>query len=300
MSQYGVGLNVELKAIINQFKLHIAKQTGKVTVRNLRQIFNNFDANRNYKLEPEEFEKALGAFGFFLKKYQYQAIFNAFDQNKDGAIDYNEFLSALREPLSERRLKLVLKVYDQLDTNNNGFVDTEDIQKNYDVSHNEEFQKGKKSAEDIKHEFISNFNINQQGKIDKREFIAYYEDLSVAIPSDNYFVEVIKNTWGVNEDVESNISEQEVKNIIKIIRFKLIQSTNGMHDEFLLRRLFESFDTNKSGCLSIDELYAMTIKLEIPIHKKYLAPLMKKFDRNNSGYVDFDEFSYFVTYDPYP
>lgn len=73
-----------------------------------------------------------------------------------------------------------------------------------------------------------------------------------------------------------------------------------MHDEFLLRRLFDSFDINKSGCLNIDELYAMTIKLEIPIHKKYLHPLLKKFDRNNSGYVEFDEFSYFITYDPYP
>lgn len=44
----------------------------------------------------------------------------------------------------------------------------------------------------------------------------------------------------------------------------------------------------------------MTIKLEVPIHKKYLSALFKKFDRDGSGYIEFDEFLYFLTYNPYP
>lgn len=46
--------------------------------------------------------------------------------------------------------------------------------------------------------------------------------------------------------------------------------TSGAHDEFLLRKVFKEFDKNNSGYLTIDELFAITIKLEIPIQKKYL------------------------------
>ncbi len=44
----------------------------------------------------------------------------------------------------------------------------------------------------------------------------------------------------------------------------------GAHEEFLMKKIFNDFDTNKSGNLTLDELYAMTIKLEVPIHKKFL------------------------------
>lgn len=76
--------------------------------------------------------------------------------------------------------------------------------------------------------------------------------------------------------------------------------TQGISDEFLLKKIFIEFDSNKNGYLSLEELYAMTIKLEVPIHKKYLSALFKKFDRNDSGFIEFDEFLYFLTYDPYP
>ena len=58
--------------------------------------------------------------------------------------------------------------------------------------------------------------------------------------------------------------------IMKAIREKLIQKTNGDHDELLLRELFSEFDLNKSGVLCINELYAMLLQLEIPVHHKYL------------------------------
>lgn len=55
--------------------------------------------------------------------------------------------------------------------------------------------------------------------------------------------------------------------------------TNGTHEDFLLRNIFKEFDVNNkyfiyhnyiSGTLNIDELYALTIKLECPISRNYL------------------------------
>lgn len=39
-----------------------------------------------------------------------------YDVNGDGSLSYEEFINGLREPLSDRRLKLVKKVYSSLGT----------------------------------------------------------------------------------------------------------------------------------------------------------------------------------------
>lgn len=76
--------------------------------------------------------------------------------------------------------------------------------------------------------------------------------------------------------------------------------TKGANEEFLLRKLFKEFDINKSGFLSLDEMQAMLIKLEIPVSKRYLNAVFSKLDRNRSGVIEFDEFVYYIVNDPYP
>jgi len=84
------------------------------------------------------------------------------------------------------------------------------------------------------------------------------------------------------------------------LRFKLIQLSKGSQDEYLLRKIFKEFDMNKNGFMTIDELNAMMIRLEIPIHGSHLASVFQVIDRNRSGYIEFEEFAYFIVNDPYP
>ncbi len=51
MSLYGVGLNVQVKRIINDFKLYVSKQKGGVSIRNLKKVFHEYDKNGNGKLD---------------------------------------------------------------------------------------------------------------------------------------------------------------------------------------------------------------------------------------------------------
>lgn len=76
---------------------------------------------------------------------------------------------------------------------------------------------------------------------------------------------MIQNSWCILEDCDSAASQEEIKKIVKALRYKLIQMTSGAHEEFLLKKVFKNFDTNNSGYLTLDELYALCIKLEIPI-----------------------------------
>lgn len=110
----------------------------------------------------------------------------------------------------------------------------------------------------------------------------------------------INNGWGVMEDEESQVSEELIKSVLKSIRFKLIQKTNGNHDEFVMRKIFREFDSNGNGSISVDELVTMLVRIEIPVQKKFLIPIFKKFDRNGNGMVEIEEFINFVINNPYP
>ena len=63
MSQlYGVGLDIEVKKINNQFKMQIAKRGG-IGIRSIGRIFKQFDTNGNKKLDQQEFNDALNKCG---------------------------------------------------------------------------------------------------------------------------------------------------------------------------------------------------------------------------------------------
>ena len=56
---------------------------------------------------------------------------------------------------------------------------------------------------------------------------------------------------------------------------------------------------NYLSYLSIDEFEKMTKKLEITCSKKYLNQAFSKLDKNNDGYLEFEEFYNFMLRDPF-
>jgi Ca2+-binding EF-hand superfamily protein len=121
----------------------------------------------------------------------------------------------------------------------------------------------------------------------------------MSLPTDEYFCRMMEQVWCISEDASSDATQSQVKFLIQTIRAKLLSKANNTTEEYLLRQLFESFDTNKSGDLTIDELWAMAAKLEISVERKYLAALFKVIDADNSGTIEFEEFCNFLINSPY-
>ena len=61
-------------------------------------------------------------------------------------------------------------------------------------------------------------------------------------------------------------------------------------DPAFLRKIFNDFDLNHSGNLTIDEVTNLIAKLKISVERKFVYPFFKVIGRKNSNEIEFDEF----------
>ena len=57
-----------------------------------------------------------------------------------------------------------------------------------------------------------------------------------------------------------------------------------------LRRLFEEFDADGSGSISVEEMEQITQRMNTSMSRKEIEVLLLEFDEDNSGVIEFNEF----------
>ena len=291
MAFYGVGMDASIQKINFDFRLALKKKGG-IGIRSLAIVFRNFDTNGNKKLDSKEFEAALAQVGIFPTKIDLQALLSYYDLDGDGNITYEEFLRGLREPLSERRKALIEKIFGLMDKDKSGKITAADIEKLYKVDKHKDFIAGKKTKAEILGEFLNCFEGpkgNKDAIITKEEFLDYYSDLSMTIPSDEYFVGLIESVWMITEKDETVSAKDRTEGLIK----KMVEKLKTMVEKFddkTVQKIFKEFNKSKNGAITIDELYSMFMRLEISVERKYMTDAIRFFDKNQSGTIELDEF----------
>ena len=78
-----------------------------------------------------------------------------------------------------------------------------DIAQLYDVSKDKDFIEGNKTKDQILGEFLDSFEGakgNHDGTVSWQEWVDYYTDLALNVPSDDYFVAMMESAWGISEN----------------------------------------------------------------------------------------------------
>ena len=158
---------------------------------------------------------------------------------------------------------------------------------------------GKKTLQEIKNQFLSLFAV-ANNEITKEEFIAFYDDVNINFAHNDIFVRFVSNFWHYTPEKINAVKEDLIKAATKNLRLKLIEKSQGTKDELLIRKLFEQFDQSGNFYLSAYDLDYMMKKLGVVADGAVTEAIHQRIDKNNSGYIEFQEFKKFLYYDPYP
>lgn len=174
---------------------------------------------------------------------------------------------------------MVLKAFAMMDKDGCGTITTSDIVHIYDVSKNPDFIERRLTKDQILTNFLNQFDGqrgNNDGKVTLDEFMDYYRDLSMSMPSDEYFVQMMESTWQVPEEENTAVTQQTVSHLLKEVKERIF--TLARRDPNLLQKIFNDFDLNQSGALTIDEMTNLIAKLQISVERKYVYPFFKVID----------------------
>ncbi|KAJ0412727.1 hypothetical protein ATCC90586_002357 [Pythium insidiosum] len=186
------------RSLLERVRERILAAGGKNGIRTLGVLLRRMDQNGNGVVELLEFEDGLRALGLDdLPRDEVRKVFDVFDRDGSGKLTVEELLRGLRGSMAKRRIKLVKEAFSRLDTDGDGFVTADEVERLYDASHHPEVLAGRLRPRDALLEFMRVFEdaSSRDGVITWSEFLAYYKDLSGGIANDDEFELMMRNAW---------------------------------------------------------------------------------------------------------
>jgi len=193
--------------VIEKLRKIIARR-GSRGIMSIRREFMIADNDNNKTIDINEFKKFCHDYRIPLTENEIQILFKELDINKNGKIDYEEFLRGVVGEMNDRRRKIVLQVFKIFDKSQNGVIEMDDIRDSYNAKLHPEVRSGKKNEEEVLAEFLDTFEYQfsllndgktKDGKITMEEFLEYYNNISMSIKDDDYFEEMIKSVYNLDQ-----------------------------------------------------------------------------------------------------
>jgi len=107
--------------------------------------------------------------------------------------------------MNDYRRDMVERVFIILDRTGTGLVSLSDLKHAFNPKKHPDVIQGRKSADQVLMEFMETFemhhNLNSKrkdGRVSQSEFLDYYDNVSAAIDSDDFFQILINNSWNLS------------------------------------------------------------------------------------------------------
>ena len=168
-----------------------------------------------------------------------------------------EFSRQMKGKYTARRERMLKRVFDYLDTNENGKLDFKEMMSKFKAEEHPGVKANLISAEVAADRMKILFEAEgKRESVTYEEFRQLYEAMSVTIPkNDDMFCGVLASVWGIVEyDEYYGIDKKhpKVQTVLKVLREKIRQKTHASLGNFsvTLMKNFRHFDTE--GCESVD------------------------------------------------
>ena len=243
--------------------------TDRISADVLRRIFARHDDDGNGYMDHFEFDIFVEDMGFTGTPEDLEDMFKGMDMNNDGMIDWDEFVAYFAqdsmlggEAAAEVRrnlfskfedqsmdLKKLRKMYDSVDTNNNGVLEMREFKKLA-------FKKlGFKGTEEEVEESFKNCDVDNSGNIDWNEFRDWYKS----------------------------------KNPDAVVRAVKDEADRDKDDFTGLKAIFQKVDKDHDGEIDRKEFKIFAKKIKLSVSARQLDEWFRQMDADKSGGIDFDE-----------
>ena len=186
------------------------KKRGVRGVMAMRRAFMIADENDSKTISLPEFVKFCHNYRIPIVGKDINLLFEEFDKDKSGEINYEEFVYSFVGEMNERRKRLIKILFDSFDKNKTGFVDLDEIRNSYSPVNHPDVLSGKKTEDEALAEFLDNLQYHfsllksqkEEGdgnKIGFDEFLEFFNNISVGIEDDDYFENMIKSGFNLEE-----------------------------------------------------------------------------------------------------
>ncbi|MCJ8733677.1 hypothetical protein PDJAM_G00226290 [Pangasius djambal] len=161
------------------------------TLIGLGRRLRSLDVKQNGIVGKEQLRECLME-ELSLSQQEVEAVWRVVGLQREFMADYAETMCAVTGDMNESRKAVFIKVYIKLDPNKTGSVSLTDIEKFYCVN-----------QQHTEHGAALDFLtcVRDAGRVTKHvsyaEFQDYYEGLSIEIPNDQVYINILRSTWNI-------------------------------------------------------------------------------------------------------
>ena len=157
---------------------------------------NSYDGKG--KINKDEFLSGLRDIGILFPKIDSEILVQYFDKDIDGSVNFEDFLILIRGKMNEKRQNIIDEAFIKFDKEKCGLVNVRDLRGVFNASNHPKIKEGEVTEDQVFDMFLKNFNDSTgEGKINKYEWDDYYNAVSQDLSSDEHFIEIVKDVWGL-------------------------------------------------------------------------------------------------------
>ncbi|XP_018611305.2 calcyphosin-2 isoform X2 [Scleropages formosus] len=175
------------------------KKRAVCTIARLGRLLRRADGSGNDTLGKADVRRALEDHQLGLSEQSFQSIWRVLDWDGDDRVDCGELMRGLFGEMNEYRKAFVLKAYRKLDPTKSGSVSMTDIEKFSCARSHLTAVPGEATKEELRVRFLESLHsaCSDAAVISFCEFEDFYEGMSIGIPDDQDFANILKNSWGI-------------------------------------------------------------------------------------------------------
>ena len=183
---------------------HAVKSFGVTGILEVRKALLDLDRGSRGgastgRVTVEAVKNYLASKGIVTQDGYYDPVFRSLEARKDGYLDFRDLMDVIRGPLPQGRLDFLAKVFNDLDKQGTGEIYLEDLRGAFNPTHYPVVQSGLLSERNMKNDYFANVIghvVKKKVKVVTFDhFVDYFADISGAVRDDQYFEDLINNTW---------------------------------------------------------------------------------------------------------